>query len=79
MFRPGSLGLHVIQFPSGRFCYVGSIPTALGEEVPATKSAILGCRTHRNAEGAIVEWKFPYFDTREAAVAFAVAKGFDPK
>jgi len=71
----GNLGLHVIKFPSGRFGYVGSIPTVLGTEIPATTAAVLGCRTHRNAAGELVEWKFPVFDSHEAAVAFAVSKG----
>jgi hypothetical protein len=72
----GNLGLHVIKFPSGRYGYVGSIPTALGTEVPATTAAVMGCRSHYSAAGELVEWKFPAFDTEEAARAFATAKGF---
>lgn len=72
----GNLGLHVIQFPSGRFGYVGSIPTILGTEVPATTAAVMGCRSHWNADKTqILEWKFPVFDSREAAVEFAASKG----
>lgn len=73
----GKLGLHIIKFPSGRFGYVGSIPTALGTEVPASTAAVMGCRAHYNAAGDLVEWKFPVFDTEAAARDFAKSKGFD--
>ena len=71
----GNLGLHVIKFPSGRYGYVGSIPTALGEEVPASRAAVMGCRSHYDAAGNLVEWKFPTFDTDADARAFAAARG----
>ena len=71
------LGLHVIKFPSGRFGYVGSIPTELGTEVPATKSALLGRRAHMDVNGNAVEWKFPAFDTEQEALDFAKSKGFE--
>lgn len=74
----GNLGLHIIQFPSGRYGFVGSIPAALGQEVPATTAAVMGCRTHYAADGSLVEWKFPVFDTEQAAREFAQARGFTP-
>lgn len=70
------LPLCVIQFPSGRYGYVGSIPTKLGAEAPATEAAVMGGRAHRNADGALVEWKFPSFETEAAARDFAAEKGF---
>lgn len=73
------LGLHVIKFPSGRWGFVGSIPAALGEEVPASRSAILGCRTHTGHDGRPMEWKFPSFDTEEAAVSFAASRGHEAR
>ena len=73
----GNLGLHIIKFPSGKFGFVGSIPTILAEEIPATTAAVLGCRTHRNAVGDLVEWRFPVFETDAAALAFAKSKGCD--
>ena len=74
------LGLHVIQFPSGRWGFVGSIPTDLATAAPATKSAILGCRAWRCPEtGAAMEWKFPTFETEGAAIAFARSKGHAPQ
>lgn len=41
-----NLGLHIMQFPSKRWGYVGSIPTALGSEQPATSGDVLGNRAH---------------------------------
>lgn len=64
-----NLGLHVIQAPSGRFIYVGTIPTVLGKMVPASDAAVYGQRAFRNDAGEIMEWKFPTFDTQEQAVA----------
>lgn len=70
----GNLGLHVIQFPSGKFGYVGSIPAALGYEVPASRAAVMGCRAYRNAVGDIVEIKFPVFMTETAAHIYAAGR-----
>lgn len=70
----GNLGLHIIQFPSKRFGFVGAIPTSLGTEVPATQAAVMGGRAHYNASGVLVEWNFPAFDTEAEARAFAVSK-----
>lgn len=78
----GNLGLHVIQFPSGRFGYVGSIPTELATKVPADTAAVLGCRSwleEVNGKKVNMMWKFPVFDTEAAAIEFAQAKGFEPK
>lgn len=73
MFR--NFGLHIIKFPSGRFGYVGSVPAALGTETPATRADVMGGRSHKNAKGDLVAWKFPVFDTEEEARAFAISKG----
>jgi hypothetical protein len=74
MFK--NLGLHIIKFPSGRFGFVGSIPAALGYEVPASTAAVMGGRSYYNAAGELVEMKFPAFDTETAAREFANSKGF---
>jgi hypothetical protein len=71
----GNLGLHIIQFPSGRFGFVGNIPTTLGLEIPASTAAVMGCRTHRNAAGELLEWKFPSFNTEAEAREFALSRG----
>jgi hypothetical protein len=73
MFR--NMGCHIIQFPSKRFGFVGSIPTSLGEQVPASTAAVMGQRAFRNDAGEIVEWKFPVFDSEQAARDFAASKG----
>jgi hypothetical protein len=74
-----NVSLHIIEFPSGRFGYVGSIPTDLGEKVPADRAAILGCRSFRDPEtGESMMWTFPSFDTHEAAVAHAKDRGHSP-
>ena len=68
----GNLGLHVIKFPSGRYGFVGSIPVTLGAEVPASEAAVMGCRSHWNADRTeLLEWKFPTFEAR----AFAADRG----
>lgn len=72
----GNLGLHVIQFPSKRFGFVGSIPTALGEIVPATTSDVMAGRAHRSPTGEILTIRFPTFDTESEALAHATAHGF---
>lgn len=74
MFGTKSLGLHIIQFPSKRWGFVGAIPTVLGIEVAASEEAVMGCRVHRNAAGELVEWRFPSFDTEAEARAFAATK-----
>lgn len=68
-------GLHIIQFPSGRYGFVGSIPRVLGSEVPASTAAVMGQRAYRNTEGEIVELKFPVFATEAEARAFVTSKG----
>lgn len=55
-----------MQFPSKRWGYVGSIPTALGSEQPATSGDVLGNRAHRTPDG-LMAWKFPAFDTEAEA------------
>lgn len=71
----GNYGLHVIKFPSGRYGFVGSIPTTLGTQVLANRSAVMGGRAFRNDVGELVEWKFPSFDSESAARDFAASKG----
>lgn len=76
----GNLGLHVIKFPSGRCGFVGSIPVSLGTEVPASEAAVMGCRSHWNADRTeLLEWKFPSFATEQEARDFAASKGCEAK
>jgi len=71
----GNLGCHLMHFPSGRFGYVGTIPTALGETAPASTSDVMGGRAFKDESGAILTWKFPTFPTAEEAIDHAKAKG----
>lgn len=71
-----NLGLHIHQFPSGKYGFVGSIPTTFATIVPADTSAVMGGRAWRDDTGAIVMYKFPLFDTESDAHAFAASKGF---
>ncbi len=73
-----NLGLHVIRFPSGRWGYVGNVPVSLATAIPATDAAVFGCRAWRAESGALMEWKFPTFDSCEGAVAFAQSNGLAP-
>jgi hypothetical protein len=71
-----NLGLHVIKYPTGKYGYVGTIPRALGKEVPASADDVMAGRWYTNAEGKTVTTKFPIFSTSAEAVTFAKGKGF---
>ena len=71
----GKLGLHVMQFPSGRWGYVGNVPGVLCAEVPATTADVLGCRARRASDGSLVAWKVPTFDSCGEALAHADRHG----
>ena len=74
-----NLSLHIIEFPSGRFGYVGSIPTDICEQVPADRAAILGQRAFSDHEtNDPMMWKAPSFETVEAAIAHAKGRGHSP-
>jgi hypothetical protein len=75
----GNLGLHIIKYPTGRFGYVGSVPTALASIVPMTQAGALGSRAFKNEAGEWVEYQFPVFETELAAREFAASKGFKIK
>ena len=60
----GNFGVHIIQYPSGRFGFVGSLPSCLG--VPATSFADA-------MAGRTVQ--FPSFDTRKDAIDHAAKFG----
>ena len=73
------VSLHIIQFPSGRFGYVSSIPTDICEQVPADRAAILGQRAFSDPQtNDPMMWKAPSFETVEAAIAHAKGRGHSP-
>lgn len=72
----GNLGLHVHLNPAGTYSFVGTIPAALGAIVKATPVDCIGGRAFM-ANGEAWTLSFPVFATREAAVTFAEARGFE--
>lgn len=72
------LGLHVIDFPSGRFGYVGSVPIDCCRRLKADRSAILGGRAVREGE-ELVEYRTMSFETQQEAIDHAVSCGYEPK
>jgi hypothetical protein len=72
------MGLHVVEFPSGRFGYVGSIPTILADIVPADTSAIMGQRWFKDKTGEAMMYKFPSFATKQEAIDFALEHNCTP-
>ena len=72
------VGLHVIQYPSGRFGYVGSVPASCCNRVQANRSAVLGCRAVREGE-ELVEYVPMAFDTQQEAIDHAIMCGFEAK
>ncbi len=68
----GNLGLHVIQFPSGKFGYVGSVPADIYYVDGATDKQIADAKQFGESFGP----KRRIFATREDAVDFATSKGY---
>ncbi len=74
-----NLSLHIIEFPSGRFGYVSSVPTDLCDQVPADRAAILGQRAFSDPNtNQSMMWKAPSFATLEDAIAHAKDRGHSP-
>lgn len=71
--------LHVIKFPSGKFGYVGKVPTEVCSVVPSDKHARMHGRAFTDKNGDSVMYKSPVFDSEEEAVTFASEKGFTAK
>lgn len=71
----GNLGLHVIQYPSGRFGFVGSIPFELCETRKPTIEDVMGLRVQDDG----LVYHSPVFSTQKEAIEFAAAKGYTAK
>jgi hypothetical protein len=70
------LGTHIINFPSGRWGFVGSLPLTLGELAEASTADVMGGRAWRDdATGQLVAPRFPSFATEPEARAHAAARG----
>lgn len=70
-----SLGIHVIQFPSRRYGFAGTLPMSLATMIPATTSDIMGGRAITGPDGKVYAPKFPSFESADEARAFAVSLG----
>ncbi len=69
----GNLGLHVIQYPSGRFGYVGTVPDAIAYEPGATQEQINNGKQFGERFGP----KKITFSSQEEATKYAKDRGFD--
>lgn len=71
-----NLGLHIIQTPAGRYTYVGAVPAALCDVVPATKADVMGGRAWESVDGELLTTKVKVFATYEGAAVAALEAGF---
>ena len=66
----GNLGVHIIQYPTGRWGFVGTLPTSLGFVVEATTADIMAGRAETNPfDGKAYTVKFPSFASQGEAQA----------
>ena len=72
------VSLHVIQYPSGRFGYVGSVPADCCRRMKADRSAVLGGRAVREGE-ELVEYRSMAFETQKEAIDHAASCGYEAK
>lgn len=68
-----------MQFPTGCWGFVGSLPRALGDVVPASTADVMGGRAWREDGGRIVTMKFPTFPTEDGAREHATARGVETR
>lgn len=68
--------LHIIQYPTKRWGYVGNVPSSLGSIVKATPHDVMAGRAWKNDQGRFVTAKFPSFVTKAQAREHARDKGF---
>ena len=69
-------GLHVIKNPAGTYSFVGSVPSSLGNIVPANSSDIMALRAWENDNGELFVVKFPVFKNKKDAVNYASKYGY---
>ena len=70
-----NLPLIVMQFPTGKWGYRGSIPRCLGNDVAPTIDDIMGGRYYTNEAGETVTTKFPVFASKRDALDHAFHNG----
>lgn len=67
----GNLGVHLLQYPSGRFGFVGTLPADLGDAVEASTADVMAGRAERAPNGKLYTVKFPSFETAYDAMCHA--------
>jgi hypothetical protein len=77
MINLHNLGIHVIQFPSGRYGFVGTLPGQLGTLEEPTTADIMGGRCVTDPNGTAWVVKFPSFETEDAARIHAALCGVE--
>lgn len=70
-------GLHIIQYPSGKFGFVGSVPETLGFYTEDIKQADVLSGRVKEIGGVRKALRFPSFDTKQDAVNYAFRKGVE--
>jgi len=69
---------HIVPTPAGTHGFVGSIPFALGDKVPATSNDVSGGRAWTSEKtGVLVTIKFPSFPSAEEANKYALGRGVE--
>ena len=72
----GNLGVHLMQFPTGKWGFRGTLPIVLADEArEATMSDVMGQRAFRDNEGTLRVWHFPVFVSEVLAREYARDKG----
>lgn len=71
-------GLHIIDTPSGRYTYAGSVPPALCGIVAASKADVMGGRAYESVDGDLVTARPLSFASYGEAWDTAVSFGFEP-
>lgn len=68
--------LHIIEYPTHKYGYVGKVPADLFNLVPATPQHIMGGR-YLEKDGVTFGIQAMGFDTKADAIAFAESKGYE--
>lgn len=71
-----NLGLHIIKNPAGTYSYVGNVPAALCDIVPASRADVVGGRAWESVDGELMTAKVKSFTSYEEAETAALMAGF---
>ena len=73
-----NLGLHILKNPAGTYSYVGNVPAALCDVVPADRDDVMGGRAFTDNDGVLMTHRNRTFRSWIAAWDTAVSFGFEP-